>query len=747
MGYAGGRPSAKAGLPSRLAQKSPLFPVTMHKTMKSIIGALGALVAAWLAGLAAAGAQTTFAFHFNNTNGSDNHSALQNWATAVGAAGTVVNTVANGSGVSGGSGLPGVAGESSGTGFAYYVPATGVAPGACLLHATTANATNAYQNVQNAWFRTGTGSLSGVTVGDITWLSVSTRAQDGAAEMRFAIKVDGQWFASDTSFNQTSNMAWEYQYLDPKAVDWISGIGAPGSGLDLDLSDNPRVGLDPAGVVSAYGLCADTGDLAGAEARVRIDSYRVVTTVSGDPPAPTTIAVTPASVTLSPLGAQPFSAVLKDQYGFLIDPQPSFAWGVSGGGAIDANGLLAVGTETGTFTVSASAEGVTGHASFTVAPVTGFTVFSAFFNNGTGQAGDKAAAAYNWAAAVGASGTIVNSPSSVAGVSQGNTTPAVPVIAGASTSGGFLFHVPASGVAPEALMLYRDTLGTLDAFQDQPQGSWHPAGNASLTGLTLAATERLSVFASCPSTTAELRFAIKVGGQWFASDTSMAPATANAWTPFSINPATENWIPGLGTPGSVLDTDLSDNGVAAPLPGTSVISGYGVYAFTGEAAGNDARVRIDSYQITTIDFGGSSRYDTWAAGPFAKPFTNSDPAVDFDNDGLANLLEFVLGGDPTISQPGVAPAAATTGGNLVLTFKRSEDALFGGVEVRVRTSIDLLAWNPADDIVIGADDGTGPNGASYTVTADPVTRHDAVVVTIPVGAAGHKFARVVAIEE
>jgi hypothetical protein len=124
------------------------------------------------------------------------------------------------------------------------------------------------------------------------------------------------------------------------------------------------------------------------------------------------------------------------------------------------------------------------------------------------------------------------------------------------------------------------------------------------------------------------------------------------------------------------------------------------------------------------------------------------PGVDFDNDGLSNLLEFVLGGDPTISQAGIAPTTSVSGGNLVLTFKRSDASeLSPAVTVKVELSTDLTFSTPADDITVGPATDPGPiapSGASYTVSNSG--GFDTITVTIPQGAAPAKFARVKAIQ-
>lgn len=166
-------------------------------------------------------------------------------------------------------------------------------------------------------------------------------------------------------------------------------------------------------------------------------------------------------------------------------------------------------------------------------------------------------------------------------------------------------------------------------------------------------------------------------------------------------------------------------------------AGTGILQITG----NDVELLVSG-------IAGASPYDTWAAGPFTNPFTNSLPGVDFDNDGLSNLLEFVLGGDPTISQAGIAPAVTSSGGNLVMTFKRSDASeLAPAVSVKVELSTDLSFSTPADDITIGPVTDAGPiapSDASYTVTNSGA--FDTIVLTLPQGAAPKKFARVKAVQ-
>jgi hypothetical protein len=115
-----------------------------------------------------------------------------------------------------------------------------------------------------------------------------------------------------------------------------------------------------------------------------------------------------------------------------------------------------------------------------------------------------------------------------------------------------------------------------------------------------------------------------------------------------------------------------------------------------------------------------------------------------ENDGLENVLEFVLGGNPKASDtPPVHPLIVESANAITLTFKRSDASELQPVTVKVQVSADLATWNPADEITIGATGGTGPNGATYTV--DETGDLDTVVVTIPKNSANTKFARVKAV--
>jgi autotransporter-associated beta strand protein len=274
-------------------------------------------------------------------------------------------------------------------------------------------------------------------------------------------------------------------------------------------------------------------------------------------------------------------------------------------------------------------------------------------------------------------------------------------------------------------------------------------GSNSYTGPTTVAAGTLALGASNALTAAT---AVAIGnatlsiGAGFANTVGTLDATSSA----TINV-------GAGATLAFADSSAIDwTGGALNLTGTFV-SGASLRFGTGSGGLTSDQLALISatgFGSFAVDANGyltasaTGGYAIWAAGPFTNPFTNTLPGVDFDNDGLSNLLEFVLGGDPTISQAGIAPTTSVSGGNLVLTFKRSDASeLSPAVTVKVELSTDLTFSTAADDITIGPADDPGPiapSGASYTVSNSG--GFDTITVTIPQGAAPAKFARVKAIQ-
>jgi autotransporter-associated beta strand protein len=113
-------------------------------------------------------------------------------------------------------------------------------------------------------------------------------------------------------------------------------------------------------------------------------------------------------------------------------------------------------------------------------------------------------------------------------------------------------------------------------------------------------------------------------------------------------------------------------------------------------------------------------YTTWAS---SKGLTgaNNGPTQDPEFDGISNLLEFILGGNPLASDPSILPVQTLTPTDFVFTFSRADESESETTQ-KFQYGSTLTNWT---DVPIGAVSSPGvgitENGASP----------DTVVVTIP----------------
>ncbi|MES2475941.1 MAG: hypothetical protein V4640_09175 [Verrucomicrobiota bacterium] len=135
--------------------------------------------------------------------------------------------------------------------------------------------------------------------------------------------------------------------------------------------------------------------------------------------------------------------------------------------------------------------------------------------------------------------------------------------------------------------------------------------------------------------------------------------------------------------------------------------------------------------------GGGSAFDSWALTfPALDTALKREKAADPDNDGLSNLLEFVLNGNPGASDTSVAPALDAATSDFVFTFTRRDDSE-AGTTLLFQYGSDLAGWTSA---AIGAA-SLVTGDATITVTQGATT--DAITVRVPktVAPSGTLFGR------
>ena len=176
-----------------------------------------------------------------------------------------------------------------------------------------------------------------------------------------------------------------------------------------------------------------------------------------------------------------------------------------------------------------------------------------------------------------------------------------------------------------------------------------------------------------------------------------------------------------------LSTGASDTVDKLYIDGVQMAAG--TYGSSASAAANQDDNTFDSLGDGILNVltgpGGGNVYDAWSS-------TNSlaNPAFDFDsdNDGLANGIEWVLGGNPnTNDNPSVLPTVSgTTAGGLTLVFNRSSDSI---PETTLVVEWGSVLSGFANTLTIGTTD-VGPSGNNPTIYIDAPSAGQ-VTVNIP----------------
>jgi len=163
---------------------------------------------------------------------------------------------------------------------------------------------------------------------------------------------------------------------------------------------------------------------------------------------------------------------------------------------------------------------------------------------------------------------------------------------------------------------------------------------------------------------------------------------------------------------------------------------------TISAGVNSFRIRYGDANKVTLEAnpGAALPYDVWAA---SKGLTgsNNGKAQDPDRDGMTNLTEFYLDGNPLASDLSILPVATLDATHLTLSFKRRDDAEGDVSGQAVQYGSDLLAWPKS--VALGAVSAPADsNGVSVTVLENGANP-DSISVKIPrtQAVAGRLFGR------
>ncbi len=164
-------------------------------------------------------------------------------------------------------------------------------------------------------------------------------------------------------------------------------------------------------------------------------------------------------------------------------------------------------------------------------------------------------------------------------------------------------------------------------------------------------------------------------------------------------------VTALGAPGAASYVIASCTGT---LTGTFA-------SVTGMPAGYLVQYDSTAKQIKLAKPGFSAWADSWT-GP---ALSDKSPGGDPDGDGISNLLEYVLGGDPRVSSTSILPSVSQVGTDLVLSYKRNDDSVSDTIQIG-QWSSDMIGWTDVTPVVVN-ENGTAPDDMTVTVpTANAV---------------------------
>ena len=147
----------------------------------------------------------------------------------------------------------------------------------------------------------------------------------------------------------------------------------------------------------------------------------------------------------------------------------------------------------------------------------------------------------------------------------------------------------------------------------------------------------------------------------------------------------------------------------------------GTHSLTAQYLGNSTHAASVSGVLSQVIVG--PPYDEWArAGAQGLTLGVNDGVLDDpDRDGMSNLLEFVLGGAPTVSNQSILPTLRRSGSNWIFEYNRSDLSIAPATTQSVEYGSDLVGWTSV----------SVPTVSEGAVVITPGTPSDHVAVTIP----------------
>jgi len=287
--------------------------------------------------------------------------------------------------------------------------------------------------------------------------------------------------------------------------------------------------------------------------------------------------------------------------------------------------------------------------------------------------------------------------------------------------------------------------GTLAVNSSLPASSAVSIGGASATGMpTLTGSGAVNGSVTIHASSGGSAGTLNPGDIGTTGQLATGSATINGIIAIDLNAGSADKLAVAGNL-SIAAATLSFNPISAPTAISYDLASYtGSLDATAFAAVNNLpsgyQLQFDAANKLIKLVQSLSAFDTWATTTHGLSGAAAAFDADPDNDGLANGLEWILGGNPSMSSASIAPSATLdASNNFVITFNRLEASITEAT-LKLEYGSDLTTW--PGQIPIGAT-SAGPDANGISVSINTVPSPDAVTVTIPAANAanGHIFTR------
>lgn len=179
--------------------------------------------------------------------------------------------------------------------------------------------------------------------------------------------------------------------------------------------------------------------------------------------------------------------------------------------------------------------------------------------------------------------------------------------------------------------------------------------------------------------------------------------------------------------------EITANETVGSLSYGTTAQAAGTYGSTASGATFQDDTRFSGTGVLTVVSGGG--FSSWIGG-FGLPVEQQGVSADPDGDGIDNLLEMLLGGNPASgADANKVPTASTVAGNAVFTFTRQREWV-DAADLKIHVGMTLEGWPTT--YTVGKDTASSTPGVTVT---DNGNGTDTVTLTLPIGTDRVKFTR------